>query len=247
MNIKSNTSIGRGVKGSKFWMQVVVENPNLREELNNKIGEPLIWISPLADEADTFLEYELKDQYVREFIGITKEEADELFKFWPNRQPQWDGLALSEDKSTLYIVEAKAHLTELDSKCAASNPASKQLIVESLSEVYSKYYPKGVFQAWTDEYYQLANRLTFLHKLNEKTFGNIKRVKLVLLNFVNDNSYIPTMESEWSEHYDTVFARMTGSAQPSNDVILVQFDVSNRGIMPNPMTGQPIIKNTQDI
>ncbi len=242
MNRKSNTSIGRGVKGSKFWMQIVVEHQNLQDELNAQIGEPLIWISPLAGKSDTFLEYQLNDTYITKLLGISKAEATELFDFWAKRQPQWDGLAFSQSKETLYLIEAKAHLSELNSKCAASNQTSRALILASLSDTQKKYFPKGSFTSWTDEYYQLANRLTFLKKLNEAPFGNIKKVKLVLLNFTNDNSYIPTAESEWTEHYAEVFTKMTGSSTTPEDTLLIYFDVSKRGIMPDPQTGLPIIK-----
>ncbi len=238
----SNTEIGRGKKGSKFWMQAVVETPTLQKELNGRIGEDLQWISPLAGEAELFLEYELNHSYVRSFLGISKEEGEELFGFWAKRQPQWDGLAFSQDGTTLYLVEAKAHLSELESKCLAKNVESKILIEKSMKEVHDEYFPNGDFSAWLDKYYQLANRLTFLRKLNEKAFGKIKKVKLVLLNFVKDNSYIPTTNGEWEKHYGEVFHLMTGSVNAPADVIIVNFDVNGRGIMPNPMGGSPLVK-----
>ena len=60
----SNTSKGRGIKGSKYWIQTVIEDECLRNKLDSMIGEPLVWISPLAGSKNTYDEYELKDSYV---------------------------------------------------------------------------------------------------------------------------------------------------------------------------------------
>lgn len=73
---------------------------------------------------------------------------------------------------------------------------------------------------WTNQYYQLGNRLTFLsHLINQG-----RSVKLVLLNFVND-SYIPTNEIEWNNHYQQVFKIMLGTTNTPNHVIMVNYKV----------------------
>ncbi len=217
----SNTSVGRGIKGSKLWIQNVIETEAMRNKLDNMIaGESLTWLSPLAPE---YREYELREDHICSHLGISSKE---IFSFWPYRQPQWDGIALSCDKSTLYIVEAKAHLTELESKCMAKSEASIQKIHASLKYVMKKYYNTDNFDAWINSYYQLANRLTFLRILNEKSFGTIKNIKLVLLNFVNDYTYKPTTEKEWQEHYKEVFKIMTGSEKTPSDVILINYNVN---------------------
>ena len=222
----SNTSKGRGIKGSKYWIQTVVEDQILQNKFNSMIGEPLIWISPLAGPENTYDEYELKDPYVCEQMGVSSEDAKSLFSFWPKRQPQWDGLALDSTGHTLYLVEAKAHLAELDSKCSASNPVSKELILNSMQTIRDRYFPNGDFNSWVNNYYQLGNRLTFLRMLNEKRFGHINSVKLVLLNFVNDKKYKPTTEHEWLEHYENVWFEMIGRRSAPQDVIVINYDVS---------------------
>ena len=222
----SNTSKGRGIKGSKYWIQTVVEDQILQNKLNSMIGEPLIWISPLAGPENTYDEYELKDPYVCEQMGVSSEDAKSLFSFWSKRQPQWDGLALDSTGHTLYLVEAKAHLAELDSKCSASNPVSKELILNSMQTIHDRYFPNGDFNSWVNNYYQLGNRLTFLRMLNEKRFGHINSVKLVLLNFVNDKKYKPTAEREWLEHYENVWLEMIGESSAPQDVIVINYDVS---------------------
>ena len=176
----SNTSKGRGIKGSKYWIQTVIEDECLRNKLDSMIGEPLVWISPLAGSKNTYDEYELKDSYVCDQMGVSTDDAQSLFSFWPKRQPQWDGLAFDSTGHTLYLIEAKAHLAELDSKCSASNPESKALILKSMQTIHDRYFPKGNFDSWVNNYYQLGNRLTFLRILNEKSFGHINAVKLVL-------------------------------------------------------------------
>ena len=225
----SNTSKGRGIKGSNYWIQTVIEDENHLHSLDTLIGEPLVWLSPLAGPQNTYDEYELKDQYVCDKVGASRQEADSIFSFWPKRQPQWDGIAINVCGDTLYIVEAKAHLSELDSKCSAKNELSKKLIIDSMHGIKEAYYPKGDFNCWMNKYYQLGNRLTFLRKLNEKAFGKITSVKLVLLNFVNDKKYIPTSEVEWTEHYENVWQDMIGSKCSPQDVIIVNYDVSSKG------------------
>ena len=222
----SNTSKGRGIKGSKYWIQTVIEDECLRNKLDSMIGEPLVWISPLAGSKNTYDEYELKDPYVCDQMGVSTDDAQSLFSFWPKRQPQWDGLAFDATGHTLYLVEAKAHLAELDSKCSASKPESKALILNSMQTIHDRYFPKGNFDSWVNNYYQLGNRLTFLRILNEKSFGHINAVKLVLLNFVNDQKYKPTTEHEWLEHYENVWFEMIGRRSAPQDVIVINYDVS---------------------
>lgn len=221
----SNTSKGLAKKGSKFWMQAIV-NTEMQNRLNSLIGEPLHWLSPIKGTHADYAEYELRQDYICNAVGITsKQEKKRIFSFWPNRQPQWDGIALSKDKKVLYLVEAKAHLSELNSKMAATSSDSKQLITDSMQNVFDRYYPGGDFCFWTDHYYQLGNRLTFLHKLNENLKENNLEVKLVLLNIVGDYTYKPTSEDEWKNHYKDVFTQMTGSNMAPAGVIVVNYPV----------------------
>lgn len=221
-------------------MQVVIEEPRLQNELNNLIGSDLRWISPLAGEDETFQEYELRHKVMKKELGISDEEADTIFSFWPKRQPQWDGIAISKDGKVLYLVEAKAHLTEMNSKLSASNKESIAKIKNALENVHNTYYKEGNLNAWIEHYYQLANRLTFLKYLNKTKFKKIEQVKLVLLNFVDDITYQKTTEEQWKEHYEMVFKEMTGSSDVPEDVLLVNYKVSGRGITSNPQTGEPI-------
>lgn len=234
----SNTSKGRGTKGSKFWMQIVVEEENLQKELNEKIGEDLRWISPLAGDNEEFEEYELGCKVMRNELGISEADSKVIFSFWPRRQPQWDGLAISADGKTLYLVEAKAHLDELATKMSASNEESIRQITKSMKTVHDAYYEKGDFDAWLNEYYQLGNRLTFLKYLQNVRFEKIEKVRLILLNFVDDFTYKPTGIQEWQAHYEHVFRTMIDSKTAPEDVQVVYFEVGGRGMAINPITGR---------
>ena len=111
----SNTAKGWGKKGSKFWMQAALHFPELQKELNALIGdESMIWLSPLAGEAGTFDEYKLNQKNLPEELKFERDEH--FYDFWPKGQPQWDAIAVSGDKKTLYLVEAKAHTRELNSR-----------------------------------------------------------------------------------------------------------------------------------
>lgn len=216
----SNTSKGKGIKGSKYWMQEIVNTP-LQGKLNDAIGGDLTWLSPLKVQ---YLEYQMNSPYICNIIGISQKQKKDIFSFWPSRQPQWDGIALSQDKKTVYLVEAKAHLSELNSSITKRSKGGA-LIEKSMEEVLQKYYPKGNLHLWKKGCYQLGNRLTFMNKLNEAFSGTDLQFKLVLLNLVNDRTYKPTLQRDWEEHYKEVFKAMIGQENPPNNVIVINFEV----------------------
>jgi hypothetical protein len=83
---------------------------------------------------------------------------------------------------------------------------------------------------WHDPYYQLGNRLTFLHKLNEMTTESEWKAKLILLNIADDFTYIPTTVEAWTEHYKIVFADMLGLTEIPTDVEVLYYSVRTQGI-----------------
>jgi hypothetical protein len=127
----------KGDKDSLKWIQHVV---NLRPAavdipINNFIGndrkQPVEWLSPKAD--DEYSEY--RDQAFLDILGI-KLTKTKLKDFWPNRGPQWDALGRIEDK-TYFLVEAKAHVSEIIFSSQARSPKSISLIDKSLNETKS--------------------------------------------------------------------------------------------------------------
>ena len=224
----SNTSVEMKLKGSILRMQQVANNKNLTEYFSHLLGEtkPIEFLSPLASE--DFKEYQLKQLGVFEKItwGFGKE-------VWPDRQPQWDGIATSADGNTLYLIEAKSYINEMkNTDTEATEGKGYDNIKAIMTEVFSKEYRKNDnadFSLWMKDYYQLANRLTFLRLVKEsKKYTN---VKLVLLNFVNDITWHwdnkETTRYQWKKHYDEVFSQMTGSEKLPNDVVCIYLDIDN--------------------
>lgn len=187
-----------GTKGSLAWMQVLVNR--YPEMLNAAVGnvtgiDPAVidWVSPLAD--DDFAEY--RDQGFLERLGIELTRHS-LSAFWPSLGPQWD--ALARTRSSVILLEAKAHLNELKSTCAAGE-ASMAKIHNSFNLV-----KVGVGAArdsvWTTPFYQYANRLAHLYLLREL---NDIDAKLVMLCFLNDREMRgPETEAQWSQEISKV-------------------------------------------
>lgn len=173
------------------------------------LGEELSiqWKSPLVEENY----YEYQDDFLNVYYADKEKTSlamQEIRKYWPRNGPVWDGLAVVERKDGqkgLLLVEAKAHVSETASKIKASSPASIETITETL------LLTKGVFQsitpitAWLNEYYQLANRLAFLYLLNTKLHIP---AWLLLVNFVDDQSYKSTSLNTWLQHYQKAFERL---------------------------------------
>ena len=188
-------------RGSKLCMQICVNNikddfardkksvsrKSRKHLLDDLIGLGEIkWFSPLT--IDNYKEYQLNDISKRFPQYFELEEID--WSFWPSeRQPQWDAIGTNSE-STLILVEAKAHTSEIEGSGCKATPESKQIIQESIVAVMGKD------PIWMDKYYQTANRILFLNKLIEY-YGTNRKVLLVFLNFINDTSYIPEDRSKW--------------------------------------------------
>jgi hypothetical protein len=184
----------KGNKGSLKWIQHVVnDHPDiLNRTIDVSIGieqeQPIEWLSPKAK--DDYAEY--RDQAFLDLLGI-KLSKRKLKDFWPNRGPQWDALGRIENKA-YFLVEAKAHVSEIISSSLAGSPASKALINKSLNETkdYLKLNPD--FEL-TKVFYQYSNRLAHLYLLRK--LNNIPAY-LVFVYFINDYTHISTRREEWN-------------------------------------------------
>ena len=150
--------------------------------------ESLEWLSPKAD--DDYSEY--RDQDFLDLLGI-KLYKTRLNDFWPKRGPQWDALGRIEDK-VYFLIETKAHVSEIISSSQAKSPASKSLIKKSLNAAgsYLKLNPQVDL---IKGFYQYCNRLAHLYLLRRL---NDIPAYLVFLYFVNDHTHIPTTKEEWN-------------------------------------------------
>jgi hypothetical protein len=148
------------------------------------------WRSPLGQE--DFQEY--RDGKALEKVGISKASLKKtLEEFWPPRGPVWDALGITSEEHPLFL-EAKAHIPEAASLGTKASPTSRALIERSLREARKFYAPRAT-AAWSNLFYQYANRLAhqyFLRKLNDVPST------LVFLYFVNaDDMLGPKSEEEW--------------------------------------------------
>ncbi len=227
----SNLSNGIGRKRSKLWTGFLInfkkgklltdEIKKIDEKINN-----IDWISPIID--DEFKEYKLNQAQILKKLQIKKEDL----KFWPDGGPQWDAIGIAND-NTIILVEAKGNKQETKTKCTASaykdpKKASEKatdnlLLIENafLKIINDCKYDESNLNMWFDEYYQLANRLVFLHNLNEKGYS----VKLVLLNIANDFTYKKVSFEEWNNHYKEILQKMIGSDKLPENVMTIFFDV----------------------
>lgn len=115
-------------KGSKGMIQCLVKEH--KSLLDEKLGVDLSWISPI--EENQFKEYQLNGDFISTKIGLPSNAFD---NFWPSRQPQWDGLAM-DDEHTLYLIEAKSHLSEIKSgNYKPNNSNEKRMPITTLKRM----------------------------------------------------------------------------------------------------------------
>jgi hypothetical protein len=227
----SNTSIGRGKKGSKFWIQTLLNLDKGKiisseiQRLDSSIGD-ITWLSPLKKD----LYRELKSNDILEKVSDDLQRLSIVPLFWPDQGPWWDGVGIVNESKTIILVEAKAHVEETITKCRAKDPDSIVLIKQSLRdahEIIISDYAYGTGDShnydeeiWFNKYYQLGNRLAFMAHLKKQGFN----VKLVLLNILDDPTYIATSKDKWEQHYNEVFQSMLGICNCPKDVAIVYYD-----------------------
>ncbi|HZK55524.1 MAG TPA: hypothetical protein VFC84_15230 [Desulfosporosinus sp.] len=213
--MNTNNKSGKADQGSRLYLQeymahakdelsefIIAASPSLLAFMEGKTK--IEWKSPLAK--DDFYEY--RDDFLK-VLGLEQETYQEanhrLIAFWPKIGPQWDGLAIVEGNNReigLLLVEAKAHITETKSSLKAESQVSIDLINQSIA-IAQGYY--GLEETkWTQNYYQLGNRIAFLYFMNE-----ILHIPtwLVLLNFT-DGAYKTTSRGEWLAHYHEIYRDM---------------------------------------
>lgn len=185
-----------GIRGSLMYVQRLISQcPQLLDAELRQLGvightASIVWKSPL--ERDQWAEYRDKDflhQLGRDDV------ADALEKFWPTRGPQWDGLGV--EGSNLILLEAKAHVDELNSSCTAKSAKSLKQINDAL-QATKRALGARPDADWLNGYYQLANRLahlTFLRKQGANAW-------LVLLQFTGQ-TLMPS--SATFEEYELAF------------------------------------------
>ncbi len=184
----------KGLKGSLKWTQYILnDHPDILDKSINKFlpdsyTQPIEWLSPLAD--DDYAEY--RDQTFLDLLEI-KLTKKELKDFWPPRGPQWDALGRIKNEA-YFLIEAKAHISEILSSSQAKAESSVSLINKSLKET-KKYLNLKPEIDLTKGFYQYSNRLAHLYLL--RALNNIPAY-LVFVYFLNDHTHIPTSREEWN-------------------------------------------------
>jgi hypothetical protein len=152
----------------------------------------------------------------REWVGldfIDDTVVQELWsRFWPRHgnAQNWDAIArLQKDgESEWVLLEAKAHIGELNSFCGAKNEKSLELIRTALTETMKVVGAQKPLNDWLYGHYQYANRLATLHFLN-----NLCKIPacLVMLYFYGDqhpNANAPASPDGWHKPVAGLDARL---------------------------------------
>ncbi len=172
----------------------------LNQELSKIFNKPinLEWLSPRED--DCYAEYADQDFINR--LGIESTITKPLKEFWPNGGANWDGLA--KDKDTVFIMEAKAHISEqmIDSTKASQN--SLDLIEKSLAATKEFLNVKSDISWFKENYYQYANRIAHLYYLREL---NKIDAHLLFIYFLNDKTVTDKIETkeDWEKAITEVY------------------------------------------
>lgn len=150
---------------------------------NTRLKGELIWLDFPKDKNKLSLDGEYKGvEFLRTEIEpfTFKELQDNWKKYWSTdgNQPNWDGVIIHKngDDKEWIIVEAKAHLKEIESK---TDSGSNQNIQNAFVKTQKRF--EICSNNWFGKYYQLANRLAFVNFL----LDNKVNASLLYIYFLN--------------------------------------------------------------
>jgi hypothetical protein len=216
----SRISQPEGTRGSLKWIQVAINSHVLDRDLLPMLkgARSIGWRSPLRQ--DDFAEY--RDTDFLKQVGLG-ELSGALAQYWPQHGPQWDALGVS-NRGDVLLVEAKAHVAEICSPATQASRNSRMKIEAALATTAQAFGAKPR-AAWTDVFYQLANRLAHLYFLRNCGVP----AWLILVNFIGDADMKgPHTAAEWDAAYHVVYHIMgiDMSAALMKNVLHVYPDVS---------------------
>ena len=127
-------------------------------------------------------------------------------QFWPTsgNAQSWDGIF--EQDGVLYLVEAKAHIKEMESRCQASAEESKKKIYEAFLKTTGSEEQAKI---WIESnHYQLANRIAFLHFCNmiglKAKLCYIMFVNGYLANATKNVTSVDSFKKAWNEECEVL-------------------------------------------
>jgi hypothetical protein len=181
----------------------ILKNTNINPDLDYKME----WVDFWYKGKDSIFDLELTGA---DFLYNEIKNPDELAKKWADYWPQtgtpqcWDAvinctpIIPNSNKSDKWIiVEAKAHLGELESSSSAGTE-SKEIIEKAFDKTKERFGIK-TGNSWFDKYYQLANRLAFIN------FMLLNDIEVSLLNIYfidgwpDDNGKNVSSKEIWEE------------------------------------------------
>jgi len=184
---------GIAERGSQKWLQYLINSkPELiNEDIAASVAginlKDIVWLSPLRD--DDYAEY--RDRAFLRRLKLDLEKVT-LPEFWPRGGPVWDGLARAG--SNILLVEAKAHIPELNTSPIKASQKSREQIFKSLQET-KEYLGSRTHVDWSSCFYQYTNRIAHLHLL--RTLNKVE-AWLVNIYFVDDKDINgPQSPEEW--------------------------------------------------
>ncbi len=158
-----------------------------------------------------------------DFLDSAPDVKSAWLTFWPQtgNVPNWDAVGRLESNSgTEYLlVEAKAHVEELQSSCGASEKGGLDTIKKALETTIAAYGFTAELKHWLSPFYQYANRLTHLHFLLQHGVP----ARLVFIYFCGDNwgekqingksPVCPKESKDWEAHLKKVHKHLHLSGQ----------------------------------
>lgn len=162
-------------------------------------GSTIDWLDFNFDTDTKGADLELK---ALEFLEIKKELYEQWSKFWPlgSGIHNWDavGWVDSAEGRELLLVEAKAHVKEIETKCGAKDPESINKIRQAFEDV-KKDLKVPEEKDWMRPYYQFTNRVSALYFLKKHDIA----AHLLFIYFIDDRSSptrkCPQSIGEWEE------------------------------------------------
>ncbi len=213
-----------GQQGSLKWMQHLADrhSPQLEAALYGTgllaQGSRLQWLSPRRD--DQWAEY--RDDSFLARIGRA-DLIDALAAFWPKRGPQWDGLA-TDGAGRLFLLDSRAHLSELHSNCQFGPPA-RELIENSMESVKKAWGAESTAD-WLMGYHQHAARLAHLQFLRDQQIDAV----LVFIYFTHDpEEHGPCAMADWKAHSRELATHLGLKGRPLHGIANVFLDVRGLG------------------
>jgi hypothetical protein len=144
-------------------------NQAIEQETGGRIVD---WVDFPFDHRTRFLDSEWRGM---DFLtaGSSGNLKREWAKFWPQRGnvQNWDavGWLAVGSRMELLLVEAKAHVGEINTRCKAESPGhSRDMIRQAFRDAIQGFEPNAEPDKWLQPYYQYCNRLAALHFLREK-------------------------------------------------------------------------------